>query len=237
MGRNVVHQIANPRNLRIGTEPLVIGPREIPRAILAAFLQTRLQHGPHRTPQILRGPGVIQQASVRQVDVKKVVTALVPCLHRGDSQFPFGVFHQDQVNLVRADFLRRPVDSDIDRDLFVPSAADEREAFLEHAHTIAPQGALFYLSPLDTGKGEQIPAHVIKRLNGMAVQGIDLIKDFPQRKDRIGVGFRRPILERINRHGVVQFGDDKKLPVRRHPIPANPNKVIHHTQIRVGDLG
>jgi hypothetical protein len=138
------------------------------------------------------------------------------------------VYCKDFLNLAGGDLLRRAVGPDVDRDALVHAAAHEGDVLAEDAAGVRAERAFLHLRASDALERKARRSGVVEHLNRVPVQGIDLIAQLEQRLDRIGVGFRRSILERIDSERVVQFCDDKKLAVSGHEVAIDP----HHRQSR-----
>jgi hypothetical protein len=90
------------------------------------------------------------------------------------------------------------------------------------------------LNPLEREPGR---ANVVKNLGRVPVDDVSLIPYLHQRLQRIGVGFRRTILQRVNGKRVGQLGDDDKFVVDEHEVAVDPDAVFDLAQIGIGDLG
>ena len=86
MAADVVHQVADGAGLRITDQPLVVGPDQIPCAILTEANLAGGQREPDGLAQISSCGSIENQRAVWQVDVQVLVGLVVASLHLDASQ-------------------------------------------------------------------------------------------------------------------------------------------------------
>ena len=157
-------------------------------------------------------------------------------LHEGCGQFSFGIAGEDFLDLARGDFRGGSVGGDINRNAFVRAAAHERQRLGEHATGVRAERALLNLRAWDALEREARRAQVVKHLDRVPVQGVDLVAQLQQGLHRVRVGFRRSILQRIDGERVVQFRDDKELTIGGHEVTIDPDHGKHSAKVCIRNL-
>ena len=161
------------------------------------------------------------------------VNALLEICHR---QFIFGVFQKDFVDLARCDLLHRTIGPEIDRRSLVETATEESDVVHEHRAGVRPNAALLNLRARHPLEWKASAAHVVEHLDGVSVQGIDLVPQLEQSLDRVRIGFRGTILERVDRKRIVQVCDHKELAVGGHVIAIDPHHIERGAEVGVCHL-
>ena len=151
-------------------------------------------------------------------------------------QLGFGIGLKDKVNVHRADLGGLSVRGEPYCGGLVTPRTQHGNRIEEQARGMWAKRALHDLRALDPLEREPGRANVVKNLGRVPVDDVSLIPYFHQRLQRIGVGFRRTILQRVNGKRVGQLGDDDKFVVNEHKVAVDPDAVFDAAKVRVGDL-
>ena len=152
-------------------------------------------------------------------------------------QLRLGVGLQQQIDILRGQRCAGGVAAEVDARRLVPAASEEREALVaKDAHGVRAHRAAHDLRAVYTLEREEVSAHVVEHLDGVAVDRVYLVAQFEQRDHWVGIDLRRSVLERVDGKRVAEFGDHQKLAVRGHEVAIDPHDIKHRAEVGVGDL-
>ena len=104
--------------------------------------------------------------------------------------FFLGISRQNLINLARGNLHRLRVLTHINRWGLATSRTYKRQCVIEHTHGVPAYCALLDVGTRDPGEREEIAAHVCKHLNGVPVDGVQLIAVDDDAHHRIRINLR-----------------------------------------------
>ena len=100
---------------------------------------------------------------------------VVACFELHTNQLRFCVLQEKVVDLLRAEFLGGGCCTNVDGWGFIATSTQEGDAINEDAASMCAKDTFLDLSAVDACKWEQSSTYVVKDLDGVAVEGVDLV--------------------------------------------------------------
>ena len=94
----------------------------------------------------------------------------------------------------------------------------------------------FVICAVDALKRKEVAAHVVKHLDGVAVQCVDLVAQLEKRHHRVRVNFGRSVLQRVDLGRVSQFSDNQAGAIGGHEVSIHPHHIKHDAKVWIGHL-